>query len=55
MGEVVLMKKIKMSIMIDEELSRKVRDLAECESRTISNQIAYMLEKQLMKEKEKEK
>ena len=48
------MKKIKMSIMIDEELSRKVRNLAESESRTISNQISHMLEKQL-KSEEKEK
>ena len=49
------MKKIKMSIMIDEELSHKIRTLAECESRTISNQIAHMLEKQLREEKEREK
>lgn len=49
------MKNIKMSIMIDEELNRKVRDLADCENRTISNQITHMLEKQLKEKLEREK
>lgn len=47
------MKKVKMSIMIDEELSKKVRKAAETENRNISSQITHLIEKALEKEKEK--